>query len=376
MARPKDNSLKYYNQDTKDDDNLQYIEAEHGFMGYAIVHKLWKHIYGGPGGYFCPWDEINKKLFCKNNGITIVDLDKILDTCFQSGIEIFNREMAVANKILTSKGIQKRWLRIVKEAGRSNNKVDKLHQLIHLEEEKPGETTPPVVVSPAKSTQSKVNKSKVNKSKVNKSKGEGNTEKEPTHDFFKNEIEKNLSRNAAADFQPPQYSQVDDFFKKKTKEFLEPGAANVAGQKFYNHYKSLGWKTTAGAKVVDWEALAISWILEDLEKSTVKNKGAISKRLKETLSPEQAVSLKMKTKDFIQAVYYGYCEGSIKQDGIPTEIYTVLVEMDLLLLSHQQKNNILTQCNGNDVKAKQMAIASYFTKQKNDGVKEFFVSSV
>lgn len=331
---------------------------------------------GGPGGYFCPWDEINKKLFCKNNGITIVDINKILDTCFQEGIEIFNREMAESNKILTSKGIQKRWSKIVKEAGRSNNNVDKLHRLIHSEEEKPGETTPPVVVSPEESTQSKVNKSKVNKSKVNESKGEGNTEDEPTLEFLKNEIEKNLSRNAAADFQPPEYADVADFFKKKTKEFLEPGAANMAGQKFYSHYKSLGWKTTAGAQVIDWKALAISWILEDLEKLSVKNKAAISKRLKETLSPQQSVGLKMKTKDFIQAVYYGYCNGSIKQDGISTEIYSVLVEMDLLLLSPEQKTNILAQCNGNDAKAKQMAIASYFTKLKNDGVNELFVSSL
>jgi len=169
MARPSDNSLKYYNQDTKDDDNLQYVEAQHGLMGYAVVHKLWKHIYGSPGGYYCEWSNINKSLFCKNHGITVVELDAILATCFEDGIQIFDKSMLENHKILTSRGIQKRWLKIVKECGRKHNTVEELYRLVSLHTDNPPilgeETTPPPVLIGTKTPQSKVKESKVKERK-------------------------------------------------------------------------------------------------------------------------------------------------------------------------------------------------------------------
>jgi len=132
MARPKVDSLTYYNQDTKDDDNLQYVEAMHSFKGYAIIHKLWKHIYGSPGGYFCPWDKKNKIIFCQNARITVDELDAIIETCYEDGIQIFDRGMTDKYGILTSKGIQKRWLRIVKECGRTRCIIDEKYNLLPL----------------------------------------------------------------------------------------------------------------------------------------------------------------------------------------------------------------------------------------------------
>lgn len=173
MARPTDNSLKYYNQDTKDDDNLQYVEAVHGLMGYAIVHKLWKHIYGSPGGYYCEWSNINQSLFCKNHGVTVAELDAILSTCFEDGISIFNKQMLDDHKILTSHGIQKRWVKIVKECGRKHNMVNELYRLISLPTDTTPltseETTPPVILISTETPQSKVKESKGKEIKVNKS---------------------------------------------------------------------------------------------------------------------------------------------------------------------------------------------------------------
>jgi hypothetical protein len=173
LARPANNSLSYYNQDTKDDDNLQYVEAMHGLTGYAIVHKLWKHIYGGPGGYYCEWNNINKMLFCKNNGIELKLLNEVLETCFGDEIGIFDKELAENSKILSSKGIQKRWSKIVKEAGRRSNTVQELHRLCSLDTEQPPDnpqiTTPPLILKGTETPQSKVKKSKVNESKEKQS---------------------------------------------------------------------------------------------------------------------------------------------------------------------------------------------------------------
>ncbi|KAF0194115.1 MAG: hypothetical protein FD166_3573, partial [Bacteroidetes bacterium] len=153
MARPATNALNYYNRDVKDEDNLQYVEAVHGLIGYAIVDKLWKHIYGGPGGYYCEWTQINQMLFCKNTGITLEELTKILNTCFQTGIEIFSKEQYEKNQILTSSGTQKRWKKIVTEAGRRQNLIHPDYELNPILENTPAneltgtETTPPVELS-------------------------------------------------------------------------------------------------------------------------------------------------------------------------------------------------------------------------------------
>lgn len=134
MAAPTTDALKYYSRDTKSQDNEQYIEAVHGPLGYYIVEKLRSHIYGSPGGYFCDFGEINKRLFCKNNcNISIEDLNAVLETCFNEEVALYSKEMYDKYKILTSSGIQKRWKRIVTDAGRKNVVIKDTFLLIEQE---------------------------------------------------------------------------------------------------------------------------------------------------------------------------------------------------------------------------------------------------
>lgn len=179
MARPKTDALLYFNIDVKEDDNLKYIEALYGHIGYYVVHKLWKHIYGGPGGYYCEWGEINQRLFCKENAISIDKLKEIIETCFSDDVKLFNREMYLQHKILTSTGLQKRWKKIVTEAGRKNCTINTVYSLINT----PAVVFPPLQITPAvllsgglsvgngglnglETTQSKVKESKVKESKL------------------------------------------------------------------------------------------------------------------------------------------------------------------------------------------------------------------
>jgi hypothetical protein len=53
MARHRDNSLKYYNRDVYDDDNLKFIQATNGLIGWAVVEKLRQKIYASLEAILC-----------------------------------------------------------------------------------------------------------------------------------------------------------------------------------------------------------------------------------------------------------------------------------------------------------------------------------
>ena len=131
MARPTKSSLDYFNLDCVQDDNLNFIEARHGVLGFAVVVKLWQKIYRNEG-YYLPWKEINLYLFAREIGLEAEIIQQVLDSCMQPGIGIFSKELYGQYGILTSHGIQKRWLRIVKDARRRD--VDILPEYNLLEE--------------------------------------------------------------------------------------------------------------------------------------------------------------------------------------------------------------------------------------------------
>ena len=164
MARPRDNSLKYYNRDVHDDDNLRYIQSAHGLIGWAIVEKLRQKVYGSPGGYYMPWNAVTERIFCSDNKISLEEFKNVLDSCFLPDIGLFSKEMYEKHKILTSTGIQKRWRKIVTECKRKNSVLNEAYCLIP-----PEETTLPPVILPnisGGSTQSKVKEMKVKESRV------------------------------------------------------------------------------------------------------------------------------------------------------------------------------------------------------------------
>lgn len=378
MARPKVDSLTYYNQDTKDDDNLQYVEAMHSFKGYAIIHKLWKHIYGSPGGYFCPWDKKNKIIFCQNSRITIDELDAIIETCYEDGIQIFDRGMTEKHGILTSKGIQKRWLRIVKECGRTRCIIDEkynllplttIKQLVNTEEtttavqfssRKPEENNSAKGVNSSESTQIKEKESKVNKN--------GCDTAAPEKKLNQNgEVDVSEKGMPGAEFIPPTWDEVSKFFFEACKSFWDAVKSATVARKFYNHFTTLEWNKTSGAPVLHWQSRAETWILEDRESDRKK-----VPRGQNT----QAVDAEQRAKiiSFIESVYVEFLAGTIKENTIPADIYNFLEVEELLLLSHDDKANMLDQSNGDEVLAKKKALALFFTRLNKAGRKKVFKS--
>lgn len=104
--------LDYFPLDCYLDDSVKLIEARLGLEGFALVIKLWQEIYGGEG-YYKLFDDDVQLLFAKSIGIDLEFLKKFLKEALARGI--FNKSMYQKYKILTSKGIQERFLKCTKK---------------------------------------------------------------------------------------------------------------------------------------------------------------------------------------------------------------------------------------------------------------------
>ncbi|WP_315117935.1 DUF4373 domain-containing protein, partial [uncultured Clostridium sp.] len=153
MARPKKEGLDYFPLDVYLDDKFKFIEIKYRLEGFAIVIKLLQKVYAS--GYYAEWGEDEELLFADEIRADLGLVKDVVEECFKRGI--FLRELHDKYKILTSRGIQKRYLEATKK--RTRIKIKKIYDLVS-EEKTPvkGEETP---INSAESTQSKVKESKV-----------------------------------------------------------------------------------------------------------------------------------------------------------------------------------------------------------------------
>lgn len=167
MARPTKVGLDYFPLDVHADDKMELLEAEHGLEGFAILIKLYQRIYNN--GYCCDWNEDTCMLFAKKINTEQTLVSSVVNTCLRR--RLFDKGMYELHGVLTSKGIQTRFLTICKSAKRKGFKVADQHCLLVNPEEtpvNPEETPSKPPLTPSESTQSKVKESKVNKSKGDK----------------------------------------------------------------------------------------------------------------------------------------------------------------------------------------------------------------
>jgi len=168
MARPKRTGLDYFPLDCVLDDDMKYIDTkyEHGFK---VVVKLWQKCYN-TGGYFMEWNNRTKTMFAGEVKIDIETLDNILSDCFTENL--FDERIFREHGILTSSGMQKRYLLVCKAAGRKNYDIKSLYlvnyEIMRINSEltisKPELTQIKPELTAKESTQSKVKESKVKES--------------------------------------------------------------------------------------------------------------------------------------------------------------------------------------------------------------------
>lgn len=112
MARPIKQGLDYFplDVDIDQDDKFAMIEAVHGHVGFSVVVRLLAKIY--KEGYCYQWSNREQILFANRVNVDINNLIEIVDACMNE--RIFNKTIYEAHGVLTSKGIQKRYLEAVK----------------------------------------------------------------------------------------------------------------------------------------------------------------------------------------------------------------------------------------------------------------------
>lgn len=119
--------LSWFKLDCQLDDKFDLIEAEFGIKGFAVIVKLLQKIYGGEG-YYCEWTNDVGLMFSKkiNEGFELVS--EIVSASIRRGI--FSKELYDKYQILTSNGIQKRYLEAA--ARRQKLALEKRYLLIEV----------------------------------------------------------------------------------------------------------------------------------------------------------------------------------------------------------------------------------------------------
>ena len=131
MARPLKSGVDYFPLDVIMNDKVRLIEAEFGVIGFGILIKLYQKIYKDRG-YYCEWNQEVALLFANDCKAGVNVVSEVLSALFRRGI--FDRDIFEKYGVLTSEGIQRRYLEMVKR--RQDSKIDDRYALVeHIQSE-------------------------------------------------------------------------------------------------------------------------------------------------------------------------------------------------------------------------------------------------
>lgn len=229
MARPNKEGLDYFELDCQLDEKIRLIQAQFGLKGFAIVVKLFQKIYG-EHGYYCDFCENGLFLFMLENGVSS-DGRKLIEDVVRACIKgyIFSEDLFLKYGILTSSGIQKRYLNAVSR--REHVEMKKEYLLINC--------TPKyknVVINSINVDRNSVNVSRNTQRRVEKSKEEniyiGESDKKPKKDteYFEDK-DLNHSFNEFVEFRKnikkPMTNKAISLAINKLKKLSSIGNGNI-----------------------------------------------------------------------------------------------------------------------------------------------------
>lgn len=125
MPRPNKFGLDYFPLDVNLDDKMELIEAKHGLIGFAVVIKLYQNIY--KNGYFMDATEEHILLFKKRVNVDINLITEVINDALRWGL--FNEPLYLKYHVLTSRGIQKRFI----EASKRRQSIDFINEYILID---------------------------------------------------------------------------------------------------------------------------------------------------------------------------------------------------------------------------------------------------
>ncbi len=218
MARPNKQGLDYFplNVDFFEDEKIEAISGEFGLKGELATVKLLCAVYHN--GYFVVWNSLLKmKLLKRLPGVSPELLDQIVNRLVAWGF--FDETLYNSDKVLTSNGIQKRYIEATHRRKDTPPMVYVCNNGVNVD------------INPAPSAvivdinaQSKVKESKLNKSKV---------------------------------FVPPSIDEVIEYFT--TNGYRKEIAARA-----FAHYDVADWHDSNGKKVKNWkQKVGTNWFKEE-----------------------------------------------------------------------------------------------------------------
>ncbi len=128
MARPTKPGLDYFplNVNFSEDEKIEIIEAEFGCLGFYVILKIFMRIYG-MNGYYMMFTSREQKLFSKRINVDINSVIAIINSAINE--KLFDKTMYEEYGILTSKGIQTRYL----EAVERRTKVELINEFLLID---------------------------------------------------------------------------------------------------------------------------------------------------------------------------------------------------------------------------------------------------
>lgn len=219
MARTQKQGLDYFPLDVIMDEKVELIEAKYDLVGFAVIVKLYQKIYAN--GYFLNVTDETLLLLAKRINVNINQLNAIINDCLHYGI--FDKKLFEDYKILTSKGIQARFL----EAIIRRKNVDLFNEYLLMSTSNYKNVTL-IDQNVDIGTQSKVKESIVKESKRKQSV-----------------------------FTPPTIEEVKEYFS-------ENGYNEETANKMFKSYSVADWHDSKGNKIKNWKQKAINvWFTEE-----------------------------------------------------------------------------------------------------------------
>jgi hypothetical protein len=127
LARPLKLGLDYFPMDVVLDDATDLLEAECGLEGFAILIKLWQKIYSN--GYYLNWGDDAELLFSRKINSEKTKVNSVINASFRR--KLLDQNMYNLHGILTSKGIQKRYITACATSKRTSIPMIKQYVLVN-----------------------------------------------------------------------------------------------------------------------------------------------------------------------------------------------------------------------------------------------------
>ena len=115
MSRTPKEGLDYFPLVTRFEDKVELLIAEFGSRAVGIIMSLYQKIYSN--SYYVKWDDDILMLFARYLNEEKTVINDVINRCFDR--EIFDKKKYEKHGILTSRGIQKQYLKVCKDSRRT-----------------------------------------------------------------------------------------------------------------------------------------------------------------------------------------------------------------------------------------------------------------